>query len=118
MDKMLQKIKDGNYLIVDVGLPRTSIYLANDFKEILFHSIDEGEKNIIVDFTNCEFLDSTFLGVLVISYKKLIPLGGNIHIVVTNPNVLASLEMTRMNKIFKIFPSVDEAKKSFSFEKA
>ncbi|MCX8056183.1 MAG: STAS domain-containing protein [Ignavibacteria bacterium] len=110
---MIQSIKQDKVLIVDVNIPRTSIYLANDFKDIIFNAIDSGEKYIIVDFSKCEFVDSTFLGVLVVSYKKLLPIGGNIHIVVNNPNVIASLEMTRMDKIFKIFPSVQEATENF-----
>ncbi|MEM3373555.1 MAG: STAS domain-containing protein [Candidatus Anstonellales archaeon] len=109
---MIQSIKQGNILIVDVNVPRTSIYLANDFKEMIFKAIEDGEKYLVVDFSKCDFVDSTFLGVLVVSYKKLIPLGGNIHLVINNPNVIASLEMTRMNKIFKIFTNVQEATES------
>lgn len=104
-------IRHNDILILEINIPRTSIYLANDFKEIIFNSIDKGEKNIIVDFTNCEFVDSTFLGVLVIAYKKLIPLAGNIHLVVSNPNILLSLDTTRMSKIFKIFSTIEEASK-------
>jgi anti-anti-sigma factor len=111
---MIQKIKNDKTLIIEVNIPRTSIYLANDFKDLLLNAIDEGEKYIVVDFSKCEFVDSTFLGVLVVSYKKLIPVGGNIHLVVTNPNVIAGLEMTRMNKIFKIFPTVEEAINNFA----
>ncbi|MCR4416829.1 MAG: STAS domain-containing protein [Ignavibacteria bacterium] len=100
--------------VVDVNIPRTSIYLANDFKELIFNAIENGEKYIIVDFSKCEFVDSTFLGVLVISYKRLIPIGGNIHLVVNNQNIIASLDMTRMSKIFKIFSTVDEAVNNFT----
>lgn len=112
---MIQSIKQDKVLIIDVNIPRTSIYLANDFKEIIFKAIDEGEKYFIIDFSKCEFVDSTFLGVLVVSYKKLIPLGGNIHLVINHPSIITSLELTRVNKIFKIFPTVDEAVQSFIF---
>jgi len=110
----LTTIKQNDIFIVDVNVPRTSIYLANDFKEVIFGAIENGEKFIIVDFSKCEFVDSTFLGVLVVSYKKLIPVGGNIHLVVSNQNILANLDMTRMTKIFKVFPSIEEARNGFS----
>jgi anti-anti-sigma factor len=110
----LTTIKQNDIFIVDVNFPRTSIYLANDFKEVIFGAIENGEKFIIVDFSKCEFVDSTFLGVLVVSYKKLIPVGGNIHLVVSNQNILANLDMTRMTKIFKVFPSIEEARNGFS----
>ncbi len=114
---MIQTIKQGSVLIVDVNIPRTSIYLANEFKEMIFKAIDDGEKYLVVDFSKCDFVDSTFLGVLVVSYKKLIPVGGNIHLVINNPNVIASLEMTRMNKIFKIFPNIQEATENIEIAK-
>jgi len=110
----LTTTKQNDIFIVDVNFPRTSIYLANDFKEVIFGAIENGEKFIIVDFSKCEFVDSTFLGVLVVSYKKLIPVGGNIHLVVSNQNILANLDMTRMTKIFKVFPSIEEARNGFS----
>lgn len=110
---MIKSIKQDSVLIIEVNIIRTSIYLANDFKEILFSAIKNGEKFLVVDFSNCEFVDSTFLGVLVVSYKKLLPLGGNIHLVVNNPNIVTSLEMTRMDKIFKIFSNKQEAVQSF-----
>lgn len=57
---MIQTVKQGNILIVDVNIPRTSIYMANDFKEMIFRAIDEGEKFLVVDFSKCDFVDSTF----------------------------------------------------------
>ncbi|MGB9665627.1 MAG: STAS domain-containing protein [Ignavibacteria bacterium] len=104
--------KQNDIFLIEVNIPRTSIYLANEFKELIFDAIDSGEKYFIVDFSKCEFIDSTFLGVLVVSYKRLIPVGGNIHLVIKNQNIVANLEMTRMNKIFQIFPTVEEASKN------
>jgi anti-anti-sigma factor len=106
--------KEKDIFIVDVNIPRTSIYLANEFKEIIFNAIDSGEKYFVVDFSKCEFIDSTFLGVLVVSYKRLIPVGGNIHLVVKDQNIIDGLEMTRMTKIFQIFPTVEDASMHFS----
>jgi anti-anti-sigma factor len=110
----LTTTKQNDIFIVDVNIPRTSIYLANDFKELIFNAIENGEKHIIVDFSKCEFIDSTFLGVLVVSYKKLIPIGGNIHLVINNQNIMANLDMTRMTKIFKVYSTFEEASNSFS----
>lgn len=109
---ILGKKLDNNYLI-EVGFPRTSIYLANDFKNVVFDAIDNGELNIIVDFSQCDFIDSTFLGVLVVAHKRLLPLGGKIKLVIKNPSVHASLTMTRIDKIFNVFPSLNEALNHF-----
>lgn len=105
----IEIIRQDKISIIDVNVPRTSIYLVNDFKELIFKEIEEGIKNIIVDFTRCDFLDSTFLGVLVVSHKKLFPVNGKIILVINNQNILISLELTRMNKIFDIYPTIEEA---------
>ncbi len=106
--------KVGDVFILEVNLPRTSIYAANEFKESLNKIIDDGEKKLIVDFSKCDFVDSTFLGVLVIGLKKLTPAGGGLRLVITHPNVKSSLELTRMDKIFKIFGDLDTAINSYS----
>lgn len=61
------------------------------------------KKKLIVDFSNCDFENSTFLDVLVVCHKKLIKVGENIKLVVNNPNIIASIKMTRMNKIFNVY---------------
>ncbi len=100
--------------IIGVKLTRTSIYMANEFKDFLNQAIEKREKKILVDFSECDFIDSTFLGVLVITLKKIVEVGGSIRLVVCNPNVKSSLEMTRMNRVFKVYDNLQSAITSFN----
>ncbi|MBM4175780.1 MAG: STAS domain-containing protein [Ignavibacteria bacterium] len=100
--------------IIGVKLSRTSIYMANEFKDFLNQAIDKKEKKILVDFSECDFIDSTFLGVLVIILKKVVAIGGSIRLVINNQNVKSSLEMTRMNKVFKVYDDLQTAISSFN----
>ncbi|MCX8011334.1 MAG: STAS domain-containing protein [Ignavibacteria bacterium] len=102
-------MKVGDLLIVEVNLPRTSIYATNEFKSVLENAIERGERKIIVDFTKCDFIDSTFLGLMVVLLKRLSPIKGELCLVAPNPNVKSSLELTRMNKIFKVFDDLNVA---------
>jgi anti-anti-sigma factor len=70
-----------NILIEIVNLERATLKEAEQFKLILVKDIEEGNKNIIVDLNNCEFIDSTFLGALVVSLKKTTALGGDLKLV-------------------------------------
>ncbi|MCW9097756.1 MAG: STAS domain-containing protein, partial [Ignavibacteriaceae bacterium] len=64
--------KIDNYAVVfNINLLRATLNEAAEFKDYLAQAILETDKDIIVNLSNCEHLDSTFLGVLVSSFKKL-----------------------------------------------
>ncbi|KPU45113.1 putative anti-sigma factor antagonist [Oxobacter pfennigii] len=62
----------------------------------LFH------KNIIMDFKNCSFIDSTGLGVIVAVYKRCMEAGGSLKLRSMNPNVYKIFKLTRLDKVFEI----------------
>jgi anti-anti-sigma factor len=72
-----------------------------------------GWRKIIVDLSECEFIDSTFLGALVVSLKKVTGLGGDLRLVGFQPAVHSMFELTRMYRVFESFKTKDEALKSF-----
>jgi len=51
------------------------LYTAPEFKQQLLEVIGQGSKEVIVDFSNTTFIDSTTLGVLVGGVKRLRPNG-------------------------------------------
>ena len=64
--------KNENYAVVfNVNLIRATLNEATEFKNYLAETIRDSEKDIIVNLSACEHLDSTFLGVLVSGYKRL-----------------------------------------------
>jgi anti-anti-sigma regulatory factor len=54
----------GNILIEVVNLTRATLKEADEFKQILIEDISAGWRKVIVDLSECEFIDSTFLGTL------------------------------------------------------
>ena len=103
----------GETIVVAVNLQRATLNDANELKKTLFLEIESGRKKIIVDLTECEFIDSTFLGALVISLKKITELRGDLRLVVFQPAVITMFQLTRMNQIFEFFETKEEAIKSF-----
>ena len=69
--------------------------------------IDAGR--VVVDLAEVSFLDSTGLGVLVASWKKCQEAGARLDLVVTTPQVSKVLEITRLDSMFRIFESLDDA---------
>ena len=108
------KEKVGEVTYIQVNIVRATLSEAEEFKNLLIDSIDEGSRKMVVDLSACEFIDSTFLGTLVVSLKKLTSLGGDLRLIGFQPAVHSMFELTRMYRVFESFKSKEEAIKSFS----
>ncbi len=100
-------------IVISVNLRRATLVEAEEFKDVLVNDIQRGFKKIVVDLSACEFIDSTFLGSLVVSLKKLTGLGGDLRLVGFQPAVHSMFELTRMYRVFESFKSTQEAIQSF-----
>lgn len=105
--------KYGNVLVIGINLARATLQEAESFKQLLFNAIEKGERKIVVDFSQCDFVDSTFLGGLVVSLKRMTQAGGDIKLVGFRPAVRSMMELTRMHKVFDSYDNVNDAVKSF-----
>lgn len=105
--------KRENVLVETVNISRATLKEAEDFKNMLLQAIDNGERKVVVDFSQCDFVDSTFLGGLVVSLKRMTAVKGDIRLVGFRPPVRSMFELTRMHKVFEAFETVEDAVKSF-----
>lgn len=65
--------------------------------------------NIIFDFSELVFMDSSGLGVIMGRYKKVRTLGGRVVVYGVNAVVLRIMEMSGMDKIIKLAPTYEKA---------
>jgi len=76
---------------------------ANRFRKKLIYLLDNGEKKFNIDFSKCNFIDSTGLGVLISIHKRCIRLNGSFKLYsINNPNVIKVFKLTRLEKVFEI----------------
>lgn len=108
------RVEKGDVVVITVNLKRATMVEAEEFKQVLVNDIQRDFKKIVVDLSSCEFIDSTFLGSLVVSLKKLTGLGGDLRLVGFQPAVHSMFELTRMYRVFESFKSADEAVQSFN----
>jgi anti-anti-sigma factor len=108
------KEKHEDIVVEVVNLTRATLKEAEEFKQTLAQDIELGARKIVVDLTECEFIDSTFLGALVVSLKKITNLGGDLRLVGFQPAVHSMFELTRMYRVFEAFKTKEEAVNSFS----
>ena len=96
-------------LIIEVDLFRASLTDAEKFRAILDKEMENGFKNIIIDLSKCTFIDSSFIGALVVTLKKLVNLGGKLKLVITSKIIQNAVHLSKTVDIFNTYYSVDEA---------
>jgi anti-sigma B factor antagonist len=69
-----------------------------------------GATSLVVDMSSVTFLDSTALGVLVGALNQCRERGGQVHLVLTEPQVLRVLRITGLAEAFTLHQSRDELK--------
>jgi len=105
----IQKSINSEAMIFIVNHLRASVNEAKSFRELLLVSINQGNKKFIVDLSNCQFIDSTYLGAIILMLKKINSEGGYLSLV-ANPQKLKILHaFQELHKILKVHSSIEEA---------
>jgi anti-anti-sigma factor len=78
------------------------------FRKVLDKCTEEGPFNIILDLSQIDFIDSSGIGALVQIAKKIQNSGGSLQLI-TNPRVMQTVKMVRLEQFFKLQPSVEAA---------
>jgi anti-anti-sigma factor len=78
------------------------------FRKVIGSKIDDGPKNIILDLSQIDFVDSSGLGALVQLAKQSQTNEGTLQIV-TNARVTQTVKLVRLEKFLALQPSVDAA---------
>ncbi|PYG85879.1 SpoIIAA-like anti-anti-sigma regulatory factor [Ruminiclostridium sufflavum DSM 19573] len=66
-------------------------------------------KNIVFDFSNVNFMDSSGIGVIVGRYKNIQKLNGRAAIINANPKIMQIFEMSGILKIIPAYNDLDKA---------
>ena len=106
-DIKTEQLGEDAYLISLSG--EVDLYTAPDFKQQLLQVIGDGARQVIVDFSQTTFIDSTTLGVLVGGVKRLRPNGGELLLVCNDRNITKIFEITGLDRVFSIYPTRVEA---------
>ena len=87
----------------------------SDIGSTLTAIIDETDNlKIVLDFTNVDHLSSAALGMLINANNRIRNKNGQLRLTNIKPQILEVFLITKLNKLFKIFPTRDEALASFS----
>lgn len=113
MEDITQEISN-DVMTNRVHLLRATVNEADLLRKLLEEQMVFGYSKIVVDLSQCTHLDSTFIGVLVITQKKLLASSGELKIVDPLEPAKELFYLTGIAKIFDTFEVAEEAINSFT----
>lgn len=108
MELSLNSHTEEAFDVIEVG-GEIDVYTAPKLREALVDAVESGHKKLIVDVEQVDFLDSTGLGVLVGTLKRVRAEDGSLDIVCTHERLLKIFEITGLDKVFGLHTTVGEA---------
>ena len=114
MEDFLKKVQ-GDVIVEIVNLTRATRNESLTFKQILDEDIQFNFKKIVVDLSLCEFMDSTFLGTLVVAQKNIAKKGGEIKIIEPASVLQTLMSKAGTLKVFDSYKNLNDAVDSFSY---
>ena len=84
-----------------------------ELKGLVQEGLDRGERKFVIDCTQTGYIDSSGLGALVTLSRKVREQGGELRIAGLNEDLRSLFELTKLDTLFHISPTADEALAGF-----
>ena len=108
-----EKISVDGVIVIAVNLTRSTVNEANAFRKIAEEEINSGHTKLVIDLSKCDYIDSTFFGVVVLALQKMIVIGGKLKVVETVSPKEDIFTTTNTLGLFDLYKTREEAIKSF-----
>jgi len=99
----------GDKTLISLKEERIDAHNSLELKDFLQKLLENGRTLLIVDLTPVRFIDSSGLGALLSGYKNANLRQGHLVLTGLQPRVHSMFELTRLHRVFEIYPSLDEA---------
>ena len=76
-------------------------------------NLESGNTKFLIDLHEVEFVESAFLGMLVVALRRVATGGGTIRLCRLNPHVLGVFQLMRLDQLFEIYGGVNAGIRSF-----
>jgi len=88
--------------------------LSDRMNQTLDNLLAQGKNKIVVDLGGVTSLNSSGMGILISSFSKVNDNGGVLKLANITNKIKGLLSITKLNQIFEVYNSTEEAIKSFS----
>jgi anti-anti-sigma factor len=86
----------------------------NDIEFVIRERIQQGLRNLVLDFSGLKYIDSAGIGFLAVCIGLIEKAGGRVAIAGATGHVKQLLEMTHLNSIFMMHPDLASAHSALS----
>src|SRR5690554_2060499 len=101
-------------VVIDVRGKFLGSVEGESFKENIDRLKDAGKKQIVIDLSHADFMDSSGIGVLIGALTSLRKVGGDARLAGIEKRIKAVFLMTHLlGSVFEDYPTVEEAIQSF-----
>jgi anti-sigma B factor antagonist len=110
IDLAVDVSSNGAWTVIGVA-GEIDLFTAPKLREQFLSALDDDSAadRLVVDLSQVSFMDSTGLGVLIGALRRVNERDGRMALVCEDGPVLRVLELTRLNEVFSIHGSVDDA---------
>ncbi|WP_424360294.1 STAS domain-containing protein [Methylocystis parvus] len=96
-------------VVISVKEERLDAHNSSELKEHILKTLEEGGRDLVVVLSDVKFIDSSGLGALLSGYKNASQRSGTLVLSSLQPRVLSMFELTRLNRVFEIYPRLQDA---------
>ena len=93
-----------------------SITLGEDtrrLRDLIHQTLDDGKRNILLNMSEVHYIDSSGLGELIAAQTTTRHRGGNLKLMKLTPRVRDLVQLTKVHRVFEVFPDEESAVASF-----
>lgn len=105
--------KEGNVQIIQLE-GRLDVHLSLEIEQAVNDLIDKGEKYLLFDLANVQYLSSSGLRIFIAAMRRLKGVDGNLKLANMSESVKKIFKVVELIDLFEIYPSVEEALKAFA----
>lgn len=82
---------------------------TEELEQLVLVNLDQGVKNLIMDFSELDYINSAGLRILVMSYQRLRPIGGQVAVCGAKDYIAEIFDISGYNRVFSMYPDLDQA---------
>ena len=82
---------------------------AKHISDTIHQIIDKGMKNVVIDMSGVNYMNSTGIGILISSYTTITNSGGDLKLASMDNKIQGVLSITKLNQVLNEYETVDEA---------
>ena len=104
------KTEDGGELLIFKLRGSLDLATSPTVRAALTDATEKGKRDLVVDLTQLEFLDSTGLGALIGAHRRATEHGGSLRLIVSEGPIARLLTITGLIRVFAVYHSLEDAR--------